>query len=222
MSEVDFGLIIEKIKEMLSKEPYSKTTMLGDLTRKINDPYVVLTATILSHRTKDEITEKVVIDFIKKYPNVNELAKADIKELENVIKKVGFYRNKAKTLIKLAKVLVEKYNGKIPDDINELLSLPGVGRKTANCVLVYAYKKPAIPVDTHVHRIMNRLGIVETKTPEETEFALMEKIDKKYWLDINETFIRFGKSICKPIKPLCNICTLKTICKYYKKLPKDR
>jgi endonuclease-3 len=222
MSEVDFGLILEKIKEMLSKEPYSKTTMLGDLTRKINDPYVVLTATILSHRTKDEITEKVVIDFIKKYPNVNELAKADIKELENVIKKVGFYRNKAKTLIKLAKVLVEKYNGKIPDDINELLSLPGVGRKTANCVLVYAYKKPAIPVDTHVHRIMNRLGIVETKTPEETEFALMEKIDKKYWLDINETFIRFGKSICKPIKPLCNICTLKTICKYYKKLPKDR
>jgi endonuclease-3 len=207
---------------MLSKEPYSKTTMLGDLTREINDPYVVLTATILSHRTKDEITEKVVIDFIKKYPNVNELAKADIKELENVIKKVGFYRNKAKTLIKLAKVLVEKYNGKIPDDINELLSLPGVGRKTANCVLVYAYKKPAIPVDTHVHRIMNRLGIVETKTPEETEFALMEKIDKKYWLDINETFIRFGKSICKPIKPLCNICTLKTICKYYKKLPKDR
>jgi len=222
MSEVDFGLIIEKIKEMLSKEPYSKTTMLGDLTRKINDPYVVLTATILSHRTKDEITEKVVIDFIKKYPNVNELAKADIKELENVIKKVGFYRNKAKTLIKLAKVLVEKYNGKIPDDINELLSLPGVGRKTANCVLVYAYKKPAIPVDTHVHRIMNRLGIVETKTPEETEFALMEKIDKKYWLDINETFIRFGKSICKPIKPLCNICALKTICKYSKELPKDR
>jgi endonuclease-3 len=222
MSEVDFGLIIEKIKEMLSKEPYSKTTMLGDLTRKINDPYVVLTATILSHRTKDEITEKVVIDFIKKYPNVNELAKADIKELENVIKKVGFYRNKAKTLIKLAKVLVEKYNGKIPDDINELLSLPGVGRKTANCVLVYAYKKPAIPVDTHVHRIMNRLGIVETKTPEETEFVLMEKIDKMYWLDINETFIRFGKSICKPIKPLCNICALKTICKYYKELPKDR
>jgi endonuclease-3 len=222
MSEVDFGLIIEKIKEMLSKEPYSKTTMLGDLTRKINDPYVVLTATILSHRTKDEITEKVVIDFIKKYPNVNELAKADIKELENVIKKVGFYRNKAKTLIKLAKVLVEKYNGKIPDDINELLSLPGVGRKTANCVLVYAYKKPAIPVDTHVHRIMNRLGIVETKTPEETEFALMEKIDKKYWLDINETFIRFGKSICKPIKPLCNICALNSICKYYKELPKDR
>jgi endonuclease-3 len=222
MSEVDFGLIIEKIKEMLSKEPYSKTTMLGDLTRKINDPYVVLTATILSHRTKDEITEKVVIDFIKKYPNVNELAKADIKELENVIKKVGFYKNKAKTLIKLAKVLVEKYNGKIPDDINELLSLPGVGRKTANCVLVYAYKKPAIPVDTHVHRIMNRLGIVETKTPEETEFALMEKIDKRYWLDINETFIRFGKSICKPIKPLCNICALNSICKYYKELPKDR
>jgi len=162
-SEIDFGLIINKIKEMLSKEPYSKTTMLGDLTKKINDPYIVLTATILSHRTKDEITEKVVMDFIKKYPTVYALANAKLEELENIIKKVGFYRNKAKILLKLAKTLIEKYSGKVPDNINELLSLPGVGRKTANCVLVYAYKKPAIPVDTHVHRIVNRLGIVETK-----------------------------------------------------------
>jgi endonuclease-3 len=222
MNKTDFGTIIKEIKKMLAKEPYSKTTMLGELTRKINDPYVVLTATILSHRTKDEITEKVVADFIKKYPTVGKLAKANVKELENVIKKVGFYRNKAKTLIKLARTLIEKYNGKVPADINELLSLPGVGRKTANCVLVYSYKKPAIPVDTHVHRIMNRLGIVETKTPEETEFSLMEKIDKRYWLDINEIFIKFGKSICKPIKPLCSICTLKSICKYYQSLPKNR
>jgi endonuclease-3 len=222
MNKTDFGAIIKEIKKMLAKEPYSKTTMLGELTRKINDPYVVLTATILSHRTKDEITEKVVADFIKKYPTVGKLAEANVKELENVIKKVGFYRNKAKTLIKLARTLIEKYNGKVPADINELLSLPGVGRKTANCVLVYSYKKPAIPVDTHVHRIMNRLGIVETKTPEETEFSLMEKIDKRYWLDINEIFIKFGKSICKPIKPLCSICTLKSICKYYQSLPKNR
>jgi endonuclease-3 len=222
MNKTDFGTIIKEIKKMLAKEPYSKTTMLGELTRKINDPYVVLTATILSHRTKDEITEKVVADFIKKYPTVGKLAEANVKELENVIKKVGFYRNKAKTLIKLARTLIEKYNGKVPVDINELLSLPGVGRKTANCVLVYSYKKPAIPVDTHVHRIMNRLGIVETKTPEETEFSLMEKIDKRYWLDINEIFIKFGKSICKPIKPLCSICTLKSICKYYQSLPKNR
>jgi len=213
---IEFGEIISRIKEMLSQEPYSKTTMLGDLTKKINDPYIVLVATILSQRTKDEITEKVVIEFINKYPTVYELANANIEDLQKVIKRVGFYKNKSKILINLAKTLIEKYNGKVPNSLEELLKLPGVGRKTANCVLVYSYKIPAIPVDTHVHRIMNRLGIVETRRPEETEYELMKRIDKKYWLDINELFVRFGKSICKPIKPSCEICNLKEFCKYYK------
>jgi endonuclease-3 len=212
-----FDLILQRIKDMLSKEPFNKVTMLGDLTSKIKDPYVILVATILSHRTKDEITEKVVVDFIKKYPTVFDLYKAEHEELRNTIRKVGFYNNKAKILIRLAKVLVEEYKGKVPSSIEELLKLPGVGRKTANCVLVYAYDIPAIPVDTHVHRIFNRLGIVETKTPEETEEELKRKIDIKYWKEINDVFIRFGKSICKPLKPNCRICTLKDFCKYYHK-----
>lgn len=196
-------------------QPQSKITMLGDLTKKIKDPYVVLVATILSHRTKDEITEKVVLNFIKRFPTVYDLAKASMGDIKNEIKKVGFYNNKARILKEISITLIKKYHGKVPNDIQELLKLPGVGRKTANCVLVYAYDMPAIPVDTHVHRIFNRLGIVDTKTPEETEIKLMEIIDKKYWKEINDTFIRFGKSICKPVKPNCQICLLKDICKYY-------
>ena len=100
--------------------------------------------------------------------------------------------------------------------MEKLIELPGVGRKTANCVLVYAYEIPAIPVDIHVHRISNRLGLVETKTPEETEFALMEKISKKYWLDVNDTFVMYGQNICKPISPMCGVCKIRNGCKYYK------
>jgi len=102
------------------------------------------------------------------------------------------------------------------DDLEKLVALPGVGRKTANCVLVYAYEIPAIPVDIHVHRISNRLGLVKTKTPEETEFALMEKIPKKYWLDVNDTFVMYGQNICKPISPMCEVCKIRNGCKYYK------
>jgi endonuclease-3 len=212
---LDFESILQRIKETLSMQPQSKITMLGDLTKKIKDPYVVLVATILSHRTKDEITEKVVLNFIKRFPTIYDLAKASMGDIKNEIKKVGFYNNKARILKELSITLIKKYHGKVPNDIQELLKLPGVGRKTANCVLVYAYDMPAIPVDTHVHRIFNRLGIVDTKTPEETEIKLMEIIDKKYWKEINDTFIRFGKSICKPVKPNCQICLLKDICKYY-------
>jgi len=96
------------------------------------------------------------------------------------------------------------------------VELPGVGRKTANCVLVYAFEKPAIPVDIHVHRISNRLGLVETKNPEETEQELMNKIKKKYWIEINDTFVMYGQNICKPISPMCNVCKIKKNCKYYK------
>jgi len=128
------------------------------LTSKIKNPYVVLVATIYLTRTKDEITEKVVVDFIKNIQQFLTYTRQNSEELRNTIRKVGFYNNKAKILIRLAKVLVEEYKGKVPSSIEELLKLPGVGRKTANCVLVYAYDIPAIPVDTHVHRIFNRLG----------------------------------------------------------------
>ena len=136
--------------------------------------------------------------------------------LKKIIKPIGFYHVKAKRIIEVAKIIDSQYNGKVPDNLEKLVNLPGVGRKTANCVLVYAFDKPAIPVDIHVHRISNRLGLVETKTPEETEMELMKKIPKKFWLEINDTFVMYGQNICKPISPMCDVCKIKKSCKYYK------
>ena len=179
-------------------------------------PFSILIGTILSARTKDETTTKIVKVLFSKYKNSKELANAKIKDVEKIIKSIGFYHVKSKRIIEVAKIIDAKYKGKVPDDLDTLVQLPGVGRKTANCVLVYAYDKPAIPVDIHVHRISNRLGLVDTKNPEETEQALMKKIQKKYWLDINDTFVMYGQNICKPISPMCDICKIKNSCKYYK------
>jgi len=178
-------------------------------------PFRILIATILSARTKDENTTKAADKLFKLYGTPQKLAKAKVKDVEKVIKSVGFYHVKSKRIIEVANLILSKYNGKVPADIDKLVDMPGVGRKTANCVLVYAFEKPAIPVDTHVHRISNRLGLVDTKTPEETEMALREKIPKKYWLDINNTFVMYGQNICKPISPMCDVCKIRKICNYF-------
>ncbi len=178
-------------------------------------PFRILIATILSARTKDENTTKAADKLFKLYGTPQKLAKAKVKDIEKVIKSVGFYHVKSKRIIEVANLILSKYNGKVPADIDKLVDMPGVGRKTANCVLVYAFEKPAIPVDTHVHRISNRLGLVDTKTPEETEMALREKIPKKYWLDINNTFVMYGQNICKPISPMCDVCKIRKICNYF-------
>ena len=178
-------------------------------------PFRILIATILSARTKDENTTKAADKLFKLYGTPQKLAKAKVKDVEKVIKSVGFYHVKSKRIIEVANLILSKYNGKVPADIDKLVDMPGVGRKTANCVLVYAFEKPAIPVDTHVHRISNRLGLVDTKTPEETEMALREKIPKKYWLDINNTFVMYGQNICKPISPMCNVCKIRKTCNYF-------
>ncbi len=172
------------------------------------DPFSILIGTILSARTKDENTTKVVKKLFLRYRTPKALANAKVWNVEKLIKSIGFYHVKAKRIIKVAQIINLQYKGKVPENFEKLIELPGVGRKTANCVLVYAFDKPAIPVDTHVHRISNRLGLVDTKTPEETEFELMEKIPKKYWLQINDTFVMYGQNICKPISPLCNICKI--------------
>jgi endonuclease-3 len=133
--------------------------------------------------------------------------------VRELIKQTGFYKIKAKRIIGVADVIVEKYNGEVPDDLETLLRLPSVGRKTANCVLVYGFGVPAIPVDTHVHRISNRLGLVNTKTPEQTEDALKTVVPHKYWKDLNYLFVSFGQDICKPIKPRCEECPVRILCK---------
>jgi len=193
-----------------------RMTALKALHEAETGPFSILIGTILSARTKDETTTKIVKVLFSKYKTVKALANAKIKDVEKIIKSIGFYHVKSKRIIEVAKIINTKYKGKVPDDLDTLVQLPGVGRKTANCVLVYAYDKPAIPVDIHVHRISNRLGLVDTKNPEETEQELMRKIQKKYWLDINDTFVMFGQNICKPISPMCDVCKIKKICKYYK------
>ena len=180
------------------------------------DPFNILIGTILSARTKDESTTKVARKLFTKYKSVKALANAKVRDVEKIIRSIGFYHVKAKRIIEVASIINTKFNGKVPDDLDTLITLPGVGRKTANCVLVYAFEKPAIPVDIHVHRISNRLGLVDTKTPEETELELMKKVPERYWLEINDTFVMFGQNICKPISPMCNVCKIKKICKYYK------
>jgi len=162
------------------------------------------------------IPRKVVKKLFSKYKSAHALSKAKVKDVEKTIRSIGFYHVKAKRIIDVASIINSKYKGKVPSSMDELLQLPGVGRKTANCVLVYAFDKPAIPVDVHVHRISNRLGLVNTKTPEDTELELMKKIPRKYWLNINDIFVMYGQNICKPISPQCTVCKIKNYCKYYK------
>jgi len=193
-----------------------RITALRDLHDAQTGPFSILIGTILSARTKDEATTKAVKALFSKYKNSKQLANAKVKDVEKIIKSIGFFHVKSKRIIEVAKIINTKYIGKVPDNLDKLVELPGVGRKTANCVLVYAFEKPAIPVDIHVHRISNRLGLVDTKNPEETEQELMKKVPKKYWIDINDTFVMYGQNICKPISPMCDVCKIKKNCKYYK------
>ena len=194
-----------------------RITALRELREAENgSPLSILIGTILSARTRDESTSAVVRELFSKYKTAGSLARAKLSDVEKIIKRTGFYHVKAKRIIQVASIINSKYSGRVPKTMEELLSLPGVGRKTANCVLVYAFDKPAIPVDTHVHRISNRLGLVKTKIPEETEIELMKKIPKEYWIRINDTFVMYGQNICKPISPMCSVCQIKKECSYYK------
>lgn len=182
-----------------------------------NDPFKILIGTILSARSRDENTSKIVRKLFQKYKNARELANADLNDIKSIIHSIGFYNTKAERIKQVSKIIVEKFHGIVPNEVEDLLGLPGVGRKTANCVLVYAFNKPAIPVDIHVHRISNRIGIVKTQNPKKTEEELIKIIDRKYWLILNNTFVRYGQNICLPIRPKCEICSLKDVCNYYKK-----
>lgn len=206
------------MQSTLRKNNLVRPTALKNLqTQEDGDPYKILIGTILSARTRDETTTQVIKMLFSEFKNPDELSRADLKDIKKLIQKIGFYNVKATRIKEVSKILVEKYNSKVPSNLEDLLTFPGVGRKTANCVLVYGFRKPAIPVDIHVHRISNRIGIVNTKKPEETEIDLQKSIDRRYWTGVNETFVTFGQNICLPIKPKCNLCHLTKICKYYGK-----
>ncbi len=209
--------ILQGMVETMNAVNPPRMTALKELHEaETEGPFSILIGTILSARTRDENTTKVMKNLLSHYKSPKALSSAKVKEVEKIIKPIGFYHVKAKRIIKVASIINSQYGGNVPDDFEKLVELPGVGRKTANCVLVYAFDKPAIPVDTHVHRISNRLGLVRTKAPEDTEKELMKKIPKKYWLEINDTFVMYGQNICKPISPMCNVCKIKRKCNYYK------
>ena len=204
---------MEKI--LHDKKPYRFTTLKQLQAEESGDPFKILIGTILSSRTRDENTTKVVKTLFKRFRNAKELAEGNIEEVKQIVHSIGFYNVKAKRIIEVSQLIVKRFDGKVPNSIEKLLELPGVGRKTANCVLVYGFNIPAIPVDIHVHRISNRIGLVNTKTPEKTEIELSNIIDRRYWLKLNSTFVMYGQNVCLPVTPNCKLCKLKKICKFY-------
>ncbi|MCP2605012.1 endonuclease III [Candidatus Aminicenantes bacterium AH-873-B07] len=176
------------------------------------NPFKVLIITILSQRTKDTNTALSSKQFFEIVNSPEDVLKIDSKIIEEAIKPSGFYKIKTKRIIEISKQLIEKYKGKVPSTREELLKFKGVGRKTANAVLAFAFNKPALVVDTHVHRISNRLGLIKSKNPEQTEEKLSKIIPIKYWIRVNKLFVVHGQKICRPIKPKCNECKLINFC----------
>jgi endonuclease III len=209
--------VLKKMERVLSREQKLQrlTALRGLQMEEQDDPYKILIGTILSARTRDENTTKVVKKLFARFKTPNDIASANIDELKELIRSIGFYNVKAERIKQVSQIIVSKFGGQVPDDIDSLLGLPGVGRKTANCVLVYAFNKPAIPVDVHVHRISNRLGLVRTKTVKETEIELNKMVDRRLWTRVNNTFVMYGQNVCLPARPSCKICDLKGTCKYY-------
>jgi len=187
----------------------SVTTVAETYSR---DPWSVLVSTILSLRTKDEVTLAASKRLLEKTPTPADLNSKKQETIEKLIYPVGFYRNKAASLKKIAKILLNQYNGKVPADMEELLALPGVGRKTANLVLSEAFDIDALCVDIHVHRISNRCGWLESKTPDETEMILREILPIKYWKTINSLLVLYGQNLCRPISPFCSKCAMSKQC----------
>ena len=210
---------IPAVNKALKKEFASNKAPIIDLVAiQTNDPFMVLVGTILSARTKDACTAAACGRLFGKLTSPEGLEKISHKELEKTIYPVGFFRTKTTHLKELPKVLKEKFNGIIPDTVEELCELPGVGRKTANLVVSLGFNKPAICVDVHVHRICNRLGLLETKTPYDTEMKLREILPRRYWITWNSYLVSFGQTRCAPRNPNCDRCPIKSYCDFGKEI----
>lgn len=214
---VNIGRYLDSLEKEVMKYRVPVVDLIGVQSR---DSYRVLIATILSSRTKDEVTAEASTRLFNRAPDIDSLAKMPTAEIGDLIFPVGFYNTKAVHLQQTARMLKDIYRGEIPDSIEELVNLPGVGRKTANLVLAVAFDKPAICVDTHVHRIMNIWGYVKTKSPLETEMALRKKLPKKYWKKVNRVLVAFGQGKCKPVAPHCDDCILESDCAKINVIPR--
>ena len=179
---------------------------------RTHDPFRVLLGTMISLRTKDDVTRRATERLFSMAGTPDEMLGLSRSEIEEAIYSAGFYRTKAKNILETCSIILSRHGGKVPDEIDDLLALPGVGRKTANLVVTLGYGKPGICVDTHVHRISNRLGYVSTKNPDETEFALREKLPAQYWIEYNDLLVTYGQNLCVPVSPFCSRCRLFSYC----------
>ncbi|MGD9304948.1 MAG: endonuclease III [Desulfobacterales bacterium] len=206
MHQIDIHAIIRILKKEVQRFPKPA------VGHYIQSPFTVLVSCLLSLRTQDKTTSAASERLFHLARTPHAMAKLPGLIIEKAIYPVGFYNTKAKNIKKICSLLLSEYNGRVPDDIDELLKLPGVGRKTANLVITLGYNKPGICVDTHVHRITNRWGYVQTKTPEQTEMALREKLPPRYWIIINDLLVAYGQNLCKPISPFCSQCKIESYC----------
>ncbi|OGJ12454.1 endonuclease III [Candidatus Pacearchaeota archaeon RBG_19FT_COMBO_34_9] len=202
---------IKPIMEILSKH-YNKDRTTLNRMRKNPDAFKILISCLLSLRTQDKNTEISSKRLFAVADTPKEILKLPIKKLEKLIFSSGHYRKKARTLKHVSKVLIEQFNSRVPETREELMSIKGIGPKTANIVLAFAFGKKVLPIDTHCHRIPNRLGWIKTKTPEQTESELNRILPKKYWVNFNSIFVQFGKTICQPVSPKCSICPINQYC----------
>lgn len=203
---------IHQIIPILRKAVQEWTPALVDNQRGSWTPYQILIATILSLRTKDTLTEKIAPRLFELAATPFEMVKHSAADIEQTIYPVGFYRNKAQSILQISHTLIEQYDGAVPDTMDALLALPGVGRKTANLVLTVGFGKPGICVDIHVHRISNRWGYISTKTPEKSEFALRDKLPPEYWMEYNALLVPMGQNLCTPQSPWCSRCPISQFC----------
>ncbi|MEK7880386.1 MAG: endonuclease III [Deltaproteobacteria bacterium] len=210
MKKSDIPVVISILKKEVKNLPLPYVT---DVSIRTSDPFKVLISCILSLRTKDATTKAASERLFKKAGTPEELASFGVKEIEKAIYPAGFYKVKARTIKNISKKLIQLYRSKVPDSIEELLKFKGVGRKTANLVLTRGYNLPGICVDTHVHRITNRWGLIKTKSPDKTEFALRNILPKRYWIIINDLLVAYGQNICVPVSPWCSKCRIYGYCK---------
>lgn len=206
MNEESIGQILSILRKKVQDWP------VPALGRYMGSPYTVLVACILSLRTKDKTTVRASDRLFEVAQNPHEMLGISISEIERRIYPVSFYRVKAQRLHEISTDLIERFDAKVPQNISDLLTLPGVGRKTANIVVTLGFGKPGIAVDIHVHRIANRFGYVQTKFPEDTEVILRRKLPRRYWIEINDLLVAFGQNLCKPLSPHCSICPVEGYC----------
>ncbi|MBI4842317.1 MAG: endonuclease III [candidate division NC10 bacterium] len=187
-------------------------TAVSAVAQDSRDPFRILISCLISLRTKDEVTAEASARLFRLARTARAMMRLPAIRIARAIYTAGFYRTKARTIKRLCRTLVQQHGSRVPADLETLLTLKGVGRKTANLVITVGYGRPGICVDTHVHRISNRLGIVKTRTPEQTEFALRRVLPRRHWIQFNDLLVTFGQNVCKPLSPLCSTCPVNHLC----------